>query len=99
MSLINRFIPNHNYCRYCGKEIPIGLKKSCSDICRKNLQKESRRKWKKKNPEKVKEYRRRWREKNLKHLKKYRRKLRKEHPEKVREYQCKWLEKRKNLKK
>ncbi len=80
MPTIKKSILNHNYCKYCGKKIPAGLRKSCGDICGKNLRKECRR---------------RWREKNLEKLRKYRRKLRKEHPEKVRGYQRKWIEKKK----
>jgi hypothetical protein len=98
MSSANKSISRHKHRKYCGKKIAIGLRKSRGNICSKNLRKESRRKWEKKNPEKVKEYRRRWREKNLEKLKEYRRKLRKKHPEKVREYQRKWIEKRKKLK-
>ena len=78
MILINKS-KLHQHCKYCGKEIPLGLNKFCNDECKENWRKEYQAEWqlkkdkktkykyqinwRKKNPDKAKAIQQRWREK------------------------------------
>ncbi len=81
MVLVDKSKPNHQHCRYCGKEIPLGRYKFCSPECAKKWRLEYIKEWQRKKMKKT----------NYQYLKKWK----KENPEKVKVQYQRWIKRKK----